>query len=822
MKKILVVDNDRFILEFMNDVLTKEGHEVMTAVDGLSALDILKGFMPDVIFVDLIMPNIDGRKLCRIIRATEKIKDVYIVILSAVAVEKGVDVTEFGANACIAKGPIREMAQNILDILAKFDSLEYQSPEIFGRMSVYSRGISKELLAVKRHFEILLGKMTEGVLEINSEGRVVYANPMTITLTGIPEGDLLGADFLDLFAGKDRQRIAESMRAGDEKPVKIDGDSPVCLNNRQITISIVPFRDEENAFIAILNDVSEQKRAEEALKGYQAELEKRVEKRTAELSVANVNLKREVEERKRVEKALRESEEKYRQLVKYAPAGISEIDIHENRFTSVNDVLCDYTGYTKEKLLTVDPVDIFDEESRASYLESIGKVLAGEEISETAECKIKRKDGQGLSVLVNFKITVDEAGRPVRAIGVIHDITKLKLAQQEKEKLEAQLQQAQRLESLGRLAGGVAHDFNNLLMGIQGRTSLMLMDIDPNHSYQEHLHALEDYVENAAELTRQLLGFARGGKYDSKPTDLNGVLKKSSEMFGRTRKEITIHSKYQEDLWPVEVDQGQIEQVLLNLYVNAWQAMPGGGELYLETENTILDEDYLIPYGLEPGRYVKMTARDTGTGMDKATQQKIFDPFFTTKEMGRGTGLGLASAYSIIKNHWGFINVSSEIGEGATFTIYLPASEKRVEKERKPAEGLMKGYETVLLVDDEEMILEVGERVLEKLGYKVIIARGGKEAVEIYKEKMNEIDLIILDMIMPRMNGGQTFDRLKEINPDLNVLLSSGYHMDQLAKELLARGCTGFIQKPFHVNILSQKLREILDKNRPSANSKEN
>jgi two-component system cell cycle sensor histidine kinase/response regulator CckA len=232
------------------------------------------------------------------------------------------------------------------------------------------------------------------------------------------------------------------------------------------------------------------------------------------------------------------------------------------------------------------------------------------------------------------------------------------------------------MEAIGTLAGGIAHDFNNLLMAIQGRTSIMLMDKDSSHPDFGHLKGIEGYIGSAADLTKQLLGFARGGKYEVKPTDLNELIKKETRMFGRTKKEITIHEKYEDNLWPVEVDRGQIQQVLLNLYVNAWQAMPSGGELYIRTQNVTLDENYLKPHQFEPGRYVQISITDTGIGMDKATRERIFDPFFTTKEIGRGTGLGLASAYGILKNHGGFINVYSEKGHGSTFNIYLPASEK--------------------------------------------------------------------------------------------------------------------------------------------------
>ena len=282
-------------------------------------------------------------------------------------------------------------------------------------------------------------------------------------------------------------------------------------------------------------------------------------------------------------------------------------------------------------------------------------------------------------------------------------------------------------------------------------------------------------------------------------------------MFGRTKKEITIHSKYHKDIWIVEADQRQIEQVLLNIYVNAWQAMPGGGELYLETKNVEIDEDSSITYQVDPGRYVKISIRDVGVGMDEPTMQRIFDPFFTTKDMGKGTGLGLASAYGIIKNHGGFINVHSGKGHGTTFDIYLQATEKVATEKKEQGFGIQKGSETILLIDDEKMIIDVVNALLEGLGYTVFLANNGIEAIETYKKNWEKIDLVILDMIMPGMSGSDTFDSLKEINPDIKIVLASGYSINGHANEILNRGCVGFIQKPIKMVDLSQKLREILD-----------
>ena len=349
-------------------------------------------------------------------------------------------------------------------------------------------------------------------------------------------------------------------------------------------------------------------------------------------------------------------------------------------------------------------------------------------------------------------------------------------------------------------------------MGILGSTSLMLFNIESNHPHYEILKNIEQHVQSGAELTKQLLGFARGGRYEVKPIDLNRLIKKTSEMFGRTKKEIKIYTKYQKNIWPVEADQSQIEQVILNLYVNAWQAMPGGGDLYLQSENDSLDEDHVKPLGIEPGRYVKLSITDTGVGMDEATKQRIFDPFFTTKEMGRGTGLGLASVYGIIKNHGGIIDVNSQKGEGATFTIYMPASDKAIIEEKGMSGETLKGTETVLLVDDEDRIVDIGKKILKLMGYKVLVAKNGKEAIELYKKNQARIDIVILDMIMPEMGGGEAYDRLKEINPHIKVLLSSGYSIDGEATEILERGCNGFAQKPFSMKELSRRIREILDK----------
>ncbi len=341
-----------------------------------------------------------------------------------------------------------------------------------------------------------------------------------------------------------------------------------------------------------------------------------------------------------------------------------------------NKRLCELLGYEKDELKGMDYWLLYHPDYQNLIREQAEASLRGEKVLSQYEVKLQRKDGSLFDGEINASVVSFEGGLVVQVL--VRDITEQKQAEEEKKKLEVQLRQAHKMDAISTLAGGIAHDFNNLLMGIQGNASLMLLDIDPGHPYYKRLKNIEQQVQKGAEITRQLLGFARGGKYAVKPTDINELIKKSSERVGYAEKDIKIYSKYQKGIWTVEVDQGQFEHVLLNLFANACQAMPGGGELRIETQNITLDENYARPYQVVSGRYVKTSVTDTGVGMDEVTQQRIFDPFFTTKKMGRGTGLGLASVYGIIKNHGGIINVDSRNGEGSTFSLYLPASEKEL------------------------------------------------------------------------------------------------------------------------------------------------
>jgi PAS domain S-box-containing protein len=638
-KKILVVDNHPVVLKFMSQLLEKEGHQVLTAEDGLSALEILKTFTPDVIFIDLIMPHIGGEKLCQVIRKMPELKETYLIILSAIAAEQEIDCASFGANVCIAKGALDKMAKHVLAALEEADRAKgpIHFPKTIGMEDVYARNITTELLSVKKHFEVILNSMAEGILEITPEGKIIYTNPKAISLIHQTEEQLLSSDFTNLFHESDRQKIKDQLIEIHKTTQPIVVNGPFSLNGKQVSLHLLPVIDElERSTILILNDVSEQKR------------------------------------------------------------------------------------------------------------------------------------------------------------------------------MEAQLLQAQKMEAIGTLAGGIAHDFNNLLMVIQGNVSLMLLDVNPDHPHHQMLRTIEKQVQSGSRLTSQLLGYARKGRYELKPVDLNQLAADISETFGRTRKNITIRRELAHDLLTCEADQGQLQQVLMNLFINSADAMPSGGDLLIKTSNVSSDKIKAGGYPMNSGDYVLLTIKDTGVGMDSKTIDRIFDPFFTTKELGRGTGLGLASTYGIVKGHGGYIEVESEKGRGSAFKIYLRASVKQVPKTAKPSIPISKAVGTVLLVDDEELIRDVGEKVLKALGYKVLVARSGVEAIEMFEQYQNIIDLVLLDIIMPNMGGGEVYDRLKAISPEVKVLLASGYSIDGEASKIIERGCHGFIQKPFDMMKLSESIRAIL------------
>lgn len=408
----------------------------------------------------------------------------------------------------------------------------------------------------------------------------------------------------------------------------------------------------------------------------------------------------------------------------------------------------------------------------------------------------------GGTFLLSAALIISDTGRFGGYCVTLKDMTALKRRQRQE-------RQDEKMAAVSTLSGDIAHEFNNLLAGIQGTTSMLLAGTDKEDPNYEKLRRVENFIETGHELTKQLLGFSTKDTYETELMDLNRLVEKTWDNADTLENGIHVRKMLEEGLWLSRVDAGQIEQVLIHLYTNAREAMPQGGELNVSTENVVFDKNYADFFGVPEGNYVKLTLTDTGEGMDHETEEMMFNPFFTTRT--HNTGLGLTFAQRIVANHGGLINVYSEKGRGTAVNIYLPAARKAQLDRTPPSNQVVKGTETVLLVDDERIILEVGGEMLRELGYRVHAANGGQEAVRVYTDLADDIDLVILDMIMPDMDGRKTYERLREINPNVKVLLASGYSVTSQVTEILKGGFNGFIQKPFNMLRLSKKMRSVLE-----------
>jgi PAS domain S-box-containing protein len=518
-------------------------------------------------------------------------------------------------------------------------------------------------------------------------------------------------------------------------------------------------------------------------------------------------------ERKRAVEALREIEERFRQIYDEAPVGYHELD-KEGRIIRVNRRELEMLGYKEEELLG-RPVWKFVVEEEMTRQVIMAKIAGDVSFHETFERTYRRKDGTTLPVLIEDRIIRDKKRRIAGIRSMIEDITERRRAEEALKKSEEQLRQWQRVEAIGRLAGGVAHDFNNLLMTIKGCSELLLGGLDPHDARREEVEEIRKAAERATALTRQLLAFGRRQVLQPQVLDLNEVVANMDRMLQRLiGEDIQLLTVLDPELWSVKVDPGQIEQVIMNLAVNARDAMPGGGKLTIETANVVLDEEYALRHvAVKPGPCVMLAVTDNGCGMDKETQSHLFEPFFTTKNKGEGTGLGLSTVYGIVKQSGGNIWAYSELGHGTTFKVYLPRVEEGVKAYRPKVAPTVPpgGPETILLVEDEEAVRTIVSKILQNKGYTVLEAHHGHEALQICKDYEGPIHLMVTDVVMPHMSGRELAERLTFLRPELRVLFMSGYPDNAIVHHGVLGAGTAFLQKPFALSALECKVRELLD-----------
>jgi PAS domain S-box-containing protein len=510
---------------------------------------------------------------------------------------------------------------------------------------------------------------------------------------------------------------------------------------------------------------------------------------------------RDISEYRNTQLALADSEQQFKSLSENAPIVICTMD-PQGVCTYVNPEWTNILGHPRENVVGRHYSEFILPYHLQDYADAFRKVRDDRTILSGFPIKLLHADGSRRFFSISAAPNLDTEGKIGNIICLLKDLTG-------ERELQAQLFQSQKMEAIGTLAGGVAHDFNNLLMGIQANISLVRMETGPGKSCSERLDRIERQIQTGASLTHQLLGYARKGKYRPTLLCLNQLIKETLSAFGRTRKQLTIHFDLFQDLPRVHADQGQMELVLLNLLVNASDAMPDGGELTVITDMKAISPVIKQTMELAPGDYVHLQITDTGTGMDEKTQERIFEPFFTTKEMGRGTGLGLASVYGVVKNHKGAITVASKPGEGTTFHLYFQAASDVCQA---PAHlpRIQTGKGRILLVDDERELLQAGTALLEGLGYCVTATDNGPDALACLSHEPNPFDLVILDMIMPGMGGRELYGHIRGRFPNTPILLSTGFSDADGTSDMLAHSRSEMICKPYTAEALSQKISKMM------------
>jgi len=672
----------------------------------------------------------------------------------------------------LAHRDIQKRQQAECELLASKDDLS-QTVKILQETLAQQKQTEESLRDSEERYRAFFNTSRDSVFMITADGRFIDLNDVTVEMLGYAlnqREEILSKKTVDFYAHPEKREanIAMISKTGFTK------EYPVDLRKRDGTV-----------LHTLITAVARKDRHGNVV-GFQGTI-------------------RDITERKQAEEALKESEQRYRTLFEESIDGVYSV-LRDGEIADANASFCRLFGYAKEEMIGKDIRELYvNPADHSRFQEEIEK----SEFVKDYEVKFRTRAGIAVDCLLTSSVHYGKDGSIAGYRGILRDLTIYK-------RLQKQLLQAQKMEAVGTLAGGVSHDFNNILQVVIGFSELVLADESLPDRYRDDLEKVLQAGKNGAELIQRLLMFSR--KTEPKPLDLdlNQRIRQIQKFLQRTiPKMIDIELILADDLARIHADPTQLDQVLMNLAVNARDAMSERGKLVIETENAFIDEDYARTHlDAEPGWYVLLHISDTGCGMGKETVEHIFEPFFTTKEIGRGTGLGLAMVHGIVKQHNGHITVKSEVGKGTTFNVFLPAVQDPTETVLEST-GIMPafGMETVLLVDDEEFIRKLGVRILTKHGYTVLQAKNGREALDLFKKERTNIGVVILDLIMPEMSGIECLRGLLKIDPKVKILVASGYAADTSVKETIQQGAKGFFTKPFRVNEILREVRRILDEN---------
>jgi len=665
---------------------------------------------------------------------------------------------------------------------------------------------------LKRTQELLnaiLGATSHGIALIK-ESKFVWCNKGLTDILGWKNDELVGKTAQVLFPDVETyDRMNKSINNYTVKDGVIDfeanllhrkGERISCLvAHRPLDISNLP-----KGCIVSFTDFSERKRAQDALKKAHDVLEDRIKERTEELNRINNKLRQELSGRKRMEATLRESEEKYRTVLEGTPDPVVVYDI-KGKVIYLNPAFTRVFGWTLAERFGKKMDDYVPEAAWPKTKKMIEMAISGKSFSGIET--IRYNKGKNIvNVSISGAIYRNQAGNPVGSVVNLRDIT-------EQKKLEAQLEQANKMKAIGTLSGGIAHDFNNILSIIIGNTELALDDIPEGNSAHSNLEEIRRASIRAKDVVRQLLSFARKTKLEKKPIKLMPVIKDTLKLLRATiPMSIHIHQNMENTFDNILADPTQVHQIMINLCTNARHAMSDGGVLEVSLKNMELDEIAASQYqDLSPGRYVNLTVSDTGHGIPKEEIDRIFDPYYTTKEFGKGTGMGLSVVHGIVKSHGGVISVDSELGKGTSFSILFPVIEKETVSEIEDEEELPTGSERILFVDDEESIVSIGRNRLERLGYRAEAQMNPSEALKLFCNNPDQFDLVITDMTMPEMSGEQLAKEVLKIRPDIPIILCTGFSERIDDKKAKGIGIRRYIEKPINRSDLAKLVRQVLD-----------